>query len=203
MHDLEIRGAGEVLGENQSGNMMEVGFQLYNEMLSEAVRCLKAGKEPDLLSPLSVTTDINLHAPALLPGDYCGDVHLRLSFYKKLATAKTADQIDSLLEEIVDRFGKLPPQAQTLVDVHRLRVLTLPYGVIKVDAAPGVIQITFKPNPPVDPMAIISLIQKNKHIKLAGNDKLRIERELPDPKARAQMVRDVLRSLGQPREMVN
>ena len=202
MHDLEIRGAGEVLGENQSGNMMEVGFQLYNEMLSEAVRCLKLGKEPDLLSPLSATTDINLHAPALLPGDYCGDVHLRLSFYKKLATAKTSDQIDALLEELVDRFGKLPPQAQTLVDVHRLRVLTLPYGVIKVDAAPGVIQITFKPNPPVEPMAIIGLIQKNKHIKLAGNDKIRIERELPDPKARAQMVRDVLKSLGQPKERV-
>jgi transcription-repair coupling factor (superfamily II helicase) len=153
-----------------------------------------------LLSPLSVTTDINLHAPALLPNDYCGDVHLRLSFYKKLATAKTSDQIDALLEELVDRFGKLPPQAQTLVDVHRLRVLTQPYGVIKVDAAPGVIQITFKPNPPVEPMAIISLIQKNKHIKLAGNDKIRIERELPDPKARAQMVRDVLRSLGTPKE---
>ncbi len=199
MHDLEIRGAGEVLGENQSGNMMEVGFQLYNEMLSEAVRCLKLGKEPDLLSPLSVTTDINLHAPALLPGDYCGDVHLRLSFYKKLATAKTSDQIDALLEELVDRFGKLPPQAQTLVDVHRLRVLTLPYGVVKVDASPNLIQITFKPNPPVDPMAIIGLIQKNKHIKLAGNDKLRIERELPDPKMRAQMVRDVLKSLGTPK----
>ena len=202
MHDLEIRGAGEVLGENQSGNMMEVGFQLYNEMLSEAVRCLKLGQEPDLLSPLSVTTDINLHAPALLPGDYCGDVHLRLSFYKKLATAKTSDQIDALLEELVDRFGKLPPQAQTLVDVHRLRVLTLPYGVIKVDASSSLIQITFKPNPPVDPMAIIGLIQKNKHIKLAGNDKLRIERELPEPKMRAQMVRDVLKSLGQPKERV-
>ncbi len=199
MHDLEIRGAGEVLGENQSGNMLEVGFQLYNEMLSEAVRSLKAGKEPDLLSPLSVTTDINLHAPALLPNDYCGDVHLRLSFYKKLATAKNTDQIDALLEELVDRFGKLPPQTQNLVDVHRLRVLTQPYGVIKVDAAPGVIQITFKPNPPVDPMAIIGLIQKNKHIKLAGNDKIRIERELPDPKMRAQMVRDVLRSLGSPK----
>ncbi len=198
MHDLEIRGAGEVLGENQSGNMLEVGFQLYNEMLSEAVRSLKAGKEPDLLSPLSVTTDINLHAPALLPNDYCGDVHLRLSFYKKLATAKNTDQIDALLEELVDRFGKLPPQTQNLVDVHRLRVLTQPYGVIKVDAAPGVIHITFKPNPPVDPMAIIGLIQKNKHIKLAGNDKIRIERELPDPKMRAQMVRDVLRSLGKP-----
>ncbi len=198
MHDLEIRGTGEVLGENQSGNMMEIGFQLYNEMLSEAVRSLKAGQEPDLLSPLSVTTEINLHAPALLPDDYCGDVHLRLSFYKKLATAKNPDQIDTLLEEIVDRFGKLPPQAQTLIDTHRLRVLARPYGVVKVDAAPGVINITFKKDPPVDSMAIIHLIQKNKHIKLAGNEKLRIERELKEPKERAQMVRDVLRSLGQP-----
>ncbi|MBO9680098.1 MAG: transcription-repair coupling factor [Acidovorax sp.] len=198
MHDLEIRGAGEVLGENQSGNMLEVGFQLYNEMLAEAVKSLKAGKEPDLLAPLSAATDINLHAPALLPDDYCGDVHLRLSFYKKLATARTNDQIDALLEEIVDRFGKLPPQAQTLIDVHRLRTLSQPYGVLKVDAAPGVIHITFKPQPPVDPMAIIHLIQKNKHIKLAGNEKLRIERALPEASARAQMVRDVLRSLGQP-----
>lgn len=200
MHDLEIRGAGEVLGENQSGNMLEVGFQLYNEMLSEAVRSLKAGKEPDLLSPLNVTTDINLHAPALLPNDYCGDVHLRLSFYKKLATAKNTDQIDGLLEEIVDRFGKLPPQGQTLIDVHRLRVLAKPYGVVKVDAAPGVITITFKKNPPIDSLKIIHLIQKNKHIKLAGNEKLRIERELPEVKDRAQMVRDILKSLGQPTE---
>ena len=198
MHDLEIRGAGEVLGENQSGNMLEVGFQLYNEMLNEAVRCLKAGIEPDLMSPMNVTTEINLHAPALLPNDYCGDVHLRLSFYKKLATAKTTDQIDALLEEIVDRFGKLPTQAQTLIDGHRLRVLARPYGVVKVDAAPGVINITFKANPPIEPMRIIELIQKNRHIKLAGNEKLRIERELPEPKDRAQMVRDILRSLGQP-----
>jgi transcription-repair coupling factor (superfamily II helicase) len=198
MHDLEIRGAGEVLGENQSGNMLEVGFQLYNEMLSEAVRCLKAGKEPDLLSPLSATTDINLHSPALLPDDYCGDVHLRLSFYKKLASAKQNEQIDHLLEEIVDRFGKLPPQAQTLIDVHRLRVLAKPYGVTKVDATPQGISITFQKNPPIDPMRIIQLIQKNKHIKLAGNEKLRIERALPEAKERAHMVRDVLRSLGEP-----
>ena len=126
-------------------------------------------------------------------------MHLRLSFYKKLATAKTPDQIDGLLEEIVDRFGKLPPQAQTLIDVHRLRVLSQPYGVVKVDAAPSVIQISFRANPPIEPMKIIELIQKNRHIQLAGNDKLRIERELPDAKARAQMVRDVLRSLGQPK----
>jgi transcription-repair coupling factor (superfamily II helicase) len=199
MHDLEIRGVGEVLGENQSGNMLEVGFQLYNEMLSEAVRCLKAGTEPDLLAPLNATTEINLHAPALLPDNYCGDVRLRLSFYKKLATAKTTDQIDALLEEIVDRFGKLPSQAQTLIDVHRLRVVARPYGVVKVDAAPGVINISFKKDPPIDSMRIIELVQKNRHIRLAGNEKLRIERNLPDPKARAQMVRDVLRSLGQPK----
>jgi transcription-repair coupling factor (superfamily II helicase) len=198
MHDLEIRGAGEVLGDNQSGNMMEVGFQLYNEMLAQAVKSLKEGKEPDLLSPLSITTEINLHHPALLPDDYCGDIHLRLSFYKKLATAQNNDQIDRLHEELVDRFGKLPHQAQTLIDVHRLRVLARPYGVAKIDAAPGVIIISFRPNPPIDAMRILELVQKNRHIRLAGNDKLRIERELPEATARVQMVRDVLRHLGQP-----
>ncbi len=199
MHDLEIRGAGEVLGDKQSGSMMEIGFQLYNEMLAEAVRALKSGQEPDLLSPLSVTTEINLHAPALLPSDYCGDVHLRLSFYKKLATAKTTDQIDTLLEEIVDRFGKPPLQAEALIDVHRLRVIAKPYGVVKVDAAPGVIHITFKKDAPVEPLRFIELLQKNKHIRAVGNEKLRVERALANPRDRAQMVRDVLRHLGQPR----
>ncbi len=198
MHDLEIRGAGEVLGDNQSGNMMEVGFQLYNEMLAQAVKSLKEGKEPDLLSPLSITTEINLHHPALLPDGYCGDIHLRLSFYKKLATAQNNDQIDRLHEELVDRFGKLPHQAQSLIDVHRLRVLARPYGVAKIDAAPGVIIISFRPNPPIDASRILEMVQKNRHIRLAGNDKLRIERELPEVVARVQMVRDVLRHLGQP-----
>jgi transcription-repair coupling factor (superfamily II helicase) len=200
MHDLEIRGAGEVLGDNQSGNMMEVGFQLYNEMLSEAVRSLKAGKEPDLLSPLGMfgsNTDINLHAPALLPDSYCGDVHVRLNLYKRLATADAMDKIDTMLEEIVDRFGQLPPQAQTLFDTHRLRIQAKPYGVIKIDAAPGMMQVTFRPNPPIDPMRIIELVQKNKHIKLAGNDKLRIEKALSDPKDRAHYIRELLRALGQ------
>ena len=198
MHDLEIRGAGEVLGEHQSGNMMEIGFQLYNDMLAEAVRSLKAGREPDLLSPLSATTEINLHAPALLPDSYCGDVHTRLSLYKRLATAEKAEQIDTMLEEITDRFGKLPPQGQTLFDVHRLRVLAKPYGVVKIDAAPRLMVISFRPNPPIDAMRIIELVQKNRHIKLAGNDKLRIERDTPEPRDRAQLIRDVLRSLGQP-----
>jgi transcription-repair coupling factor (superfamily II helicase) len=198
MHDLEIRGAGEVLGDNQSGNIMEVGFQLYNDMLSQAVAALKSGKEPDLLAPMAAATDINLHAPALLPDDYCGDVHLRLSFYKKLATAKALDTIDNLLEELVDRFGKPTQAVQTLIDVHRLRVLCEPYGVVKVDATPGVTLITFKANAPIDPAAIIGLIQRNKHIKLAGNDKLRVEKSLEEPHQRAQLVRDVLRNLGQP-----
>ena len=204
MHDLEIRGAGEVLGDNQSGNMMEVGFQLYNDMLGEAVRSLKSGKEPDLLSPLGgvfgAATEINLHAPALLPDSYCGDVHTRLNLYKRLATATTPAQIDTLLEEITDRFGKLPAQGQTLFDTHRLRVLARPYGVSKIDAAPRLMVVSFRPNPPVDAMKIIELVQKNRHIKLAGNDKLRIERDTPEVKDRVQLIRDVLRSLGQPKE---
>jgi transcription-repair coupling factor (superfamily II helicase) len=201
MHDLEIRGAGEVLGDHQSGNMMEVGFQLYNEMLSEAVRALKAGKEPDLLSPtgfFGAATDVNLHAPALLPDAYCPDVQVRLNLYKRLATADKADKIDTMLEECVDRFGKLPAQGQALFDLHRLRVQAKPYGVSKIDAGPAVINIHFRPNPPIDPMRIIDLVQKNRNVKLAGNDKLRIERAYPDAKDRAQYVRDVLRALGTP-----
>ena len=201
MHDLEIRGAGEVLGDSQSGNMMEVGFQLYNEMLAEAVRALKAGKEPDLLSPTGFfggTTEVNLHAPALLPDSYCPDVHVRLNLYKRLATADRLDRIDAMLEECVDRFGKLPAQGQALFDLHRLRVQARPYGVSKIDAGPAVMNIHFRPNPPIDPMKIIELAQKNRNVKLAGNDKLRIERAYPDAKDRAQYVRDVLRALGQP-----
>jgi transcription-repair coupling factor (superfamily II helicase) len=198
MHDLEIRGAGEVLGENQSGNMMEVGFQLYNDMLAEAVRSLKAGREPDLLNPLNATTEINLHAPALLPDAYCGDVHTRLNLYKRLATAEKPEQIDALLEEVTDRFGKLPAQGQTLFDTHRLRVLARPYGVQKIDAGPKLMSITFRPQAPVDSRRIIELVQKNRAIRLAGNDKLRIEREISQPADRAHYLRDLLRHLGQP-----
>jgi transcription-repair coupling factor (superfamily II helicase) len=198
MHDLEIRGAGEVLGEHQSGNMLEVGFQLYSDMLAEAVRALKAGREPDLLSPMAATTEIKLHAPALLPDAYCGDVHTRLNLYKRLAMAERPEQLDTLLEEITDRFGKLPPQGQTLFDTHRLRVQARAYGVLKVDAGPRLMTITFRPNPPVDAARIIALVQKNRQIRLAGNDKLRIEREIPEARDRAQYLRDVLRNLGEP-----
>ena len=111
-------------------------------------------------------------------------------------TAETPARIDALLEEVTDRFGKLPPQGQTLFDTHRLRVLAKPYGVVKIDAGPKLQVIGFRPNPPIDATRIIELVQKNRHIKLAGNDKLRIERDLASPTDRAQQIRDVLRALG-------
>jgi transcription-repair coupling factor (superfamily II helicase) len=196
MHDLEIRGAGEILGENQSGDISEIGFQLYNDMLSEAVRCLKNGQEPNLLGPIGVSADINLHAPALIPNDYCGDVHVRLSFYKKLAAAKTMTNVDVLLEELADRFGKLPPAVHNLIHAHRLRVLGTPLGVVKVDATANAIIIFFKKNPSIDPMKIIRLVQQHKHIKLVGNEKLRIEREFKEVKDRVHMIRDLFLQLS-------
>ncbi len=202
MHDLEIRGAGEVLGEQQSGNMQEIGFQLYNDMLGEAVKALRAGREPDLLNPLGVTTEINLHVPALLPSDYCGDVHARLSLYKRLASATTSAQLDSVAEEIVDRFGRLPPPAQALVDTHRLRLIAQGYGITRIDAAEEVAILHFRKDAPVDAARIIDLIQKNRHIKLTGNDRLRIERPTKDAAQRAQLIRDTLKQLGAPRAEV-
>jgi transcription-repair coupling factor (superfamily II helicase) len=195
MHDLEIRGAGEVLGENQSGEMMEIGFQLYSDMLNEAVRSLKNGKEPDLAAPLSTTTEINLHVPALLPNDYCGDVHERLSLYKRLANCNSQDTVDNLQEELIDRFGKLPDPAKALIETHRLRVAAKPIGIIKIDAHSESAVLQFEPNPPIDAMRIIGLIQKNKHIKLNGQDKLRITAAMPDLAARVAQVKTTIRAL--------
>ncbi|MDB5917359.1 MAG: mfd, partial [Massilia sp.] len=134
MHDLEIRGAGEVLGENQSGEMLEIGFQLYSDMLHEAVKALKAGKEPDLAAPLATTTEINLHVPALLPADFCGDVHERLSIYKRLANCAGFDKVDDMQEELIDRFGKLPDPVKALIETHRLRIAAKAVGIVKIDA---------------------------------------------------------------------
>jgi transcription-repair coupling factor (superfamily II helicase) len=126
-------------------------------------------------------------------------VQTRLSLYKRLASAERPETLDNLLEEITDRFGKLPPQGQALFDVHRLRVMAKAYGVIKIDAGEQVTAITFMANPPVDALRIIELVQTNRHIKLTGNERLRIERQAPEVKDRVQLVRDVLRSLGTPR----
>jgi transcription-repair coupling factor (superfamily II helicase) len=199
MHDLEIRGAGEALGESQSGNVQEVGYQMYVDMLAEAVKALKAGREPDLLHPLGVTTEINLHEPALLPADYCPDVHARLSLYKRLASAGSEARLQDVAEEIVDRFGRMPPAALNLLETHRLRLLAARYGVQKVDAADQQTLIQFRPNPPIDGARIIWLVQNHRHVRLAGNERLRIERETKDAAARARLVRDTLRLLGEPR----
>ncbi|HLL10336.1 MAG TPA: TRCF domain-containing protein, partial [Rubrivivax sp.] len=131
-----------------------------------------------------------------------GDVHTRLNLYKRLATAEKPEAIDNLLEEITDRFGKLPTQGQTLFDTHRLRVLAKPYGVLKIDAGPKLMNITFRANSPVEPQRIVELVQKNRSIKLAGNDKLRIDREISQPADRAHYLRDLLRALGQPARVV-
>ncbi|HEX5364275.1 MAG TPA: transcription-repair coupling factor [Gallionella sp.] len=175
MHDLEIRGAGEVLGESQSGEMQEIGFSLYTDMLNSAISSLRQGHEPDMAHPLGVTTEINLHTPALLPNDYCGDIHQRLVIYKRLANCATQDDLDDMHQELIDRFGLLPEPAQTLLDSHRLRIAAKPLGISKVDASSEAIQIQFVPNPPIDPMKIITLIQSRRYIKMNGPDKLRIE----------------------------
>ncbi|MGZ3183933.1 MAG: transcription-repair coupling factor [Telluria sp.] len=195
MHDLEIRGAGEVLGENQSGEMLEVGFQMYSDMLSLAVRELKAGREPDLAAPLATTTEINLHVPALLPSDFCGDVHERLSIYKRLANCERAEQVDDLQEELIDRFGKLPDAVKALIETHRLRILASTVGIVKIDAHGEAVNLQFVPQPPIDPMKIITLVQKNRHIKLAGQDKLRITASMPDLAARVNQVKATIKQL--------
>jgi len=196
MHDLEIRGAGEVLGESQSGEMQEVGFQMYSDMLNEAVRALKNGKEPDLAAPLSSTTEINLHVPALLPNEFCGDVHERLSLYKRFANCETQEDIDNLQEELIDRFGKLPDPARALIETHRLRITAKPLGIVKIDAHAESALLQFQPDPPIDAMRIIELVQKNRHIRLNGQDKLRITANMPDLPARVQQLKSTLRSLA-------
>ncbi|HTI16448.1 MAG TPA: transcription-repair coupling factor [Trinickia sp.] len=198
MHDLEIRGTGEVLGDKQSGEIHEIGFQLYSEMLNDAVKALKNGQEPDLTAPLAATTEINLHTPAILPADYCGDVQERLSIYKRLANCEDDDAINNIQEEMIDRFGKLPQPAHALVETHRLRLAAKPLGISKIDAGDSAISFQFVPNPPIDAMRIIELVQKNKHIKLAGQDRLRIETRSPDFAVRVATVKETLRTLAAP-----
>ncbi|HZW25787.1 MAG TPA: transcription-repair coupling factor [Gallionella sp.] len=188
MHDLEIRGAGEVLGESQSGEMQEIGFSLYTDMLNSAISSLRQGHEPDMAHPLGVTTEINLHSPALLPNDYCGDIHQRLVIYKRLANCTTQDDLDEMHQELIDRFGLLPEPAQTLLDSHRLRILAKPLGISKLDASSEAIVIQFVPNPPIDPMKIITLIQSRRYVKMSGQDRLRIELKHEDLKQRVMAV---------------
>lgn len=197
MHDLEIRGAGEILGESQSGNIQEVGFQMYSDMLAEAVRALKNGQEPDLTAPLAASEEVNLHVPALLPDEYCGDIHARLSLYKRLASADSNDELDEVHEELVDRFGRLPEPARALLEIHRLRLAARRVGVQKIDATDSTAVLQFVPNPPIEPLRIIELVQQNHHIKLAGPDKLRMEIKGGGKlENRVNAIRSVLRTLA-------
>ena len=196
MHDLEIRGAGEVLGEAQSGEMQQIGFQLYVDMLKAAVDALKAGREADLTEPLGVTTEISLHVPALLPETYCSDVHERLVLYKRLANCETEEQLTAMQEELIDRFGLPPQPAQALLACHRLRIAAQHFGVTKIDAGPERSQIQFRPNPPFDAGKLIALVRQDRRYRFAGPDKVRIERPAPTLEERVGAVRDFLATLA-------
>jgi transcription-repair coupling factor (superfamily II helicase) len=195
MHDLEIRGAGELLGDSQSGEMQEIGFNLYSEMLAHAVKQLQAGKEPNLDAPLGVTTEINLHTPALLPDAYCPDVHERLVIYKRLANCTDADQLQLMQEELIDRFGMPPPQAEALLECHKLRILAKPLGIVKIDASADIIQLQFDPHADLDPTKLIKILQTNRHARMNGPDKLRIAVGKEDIAERADYIRDLVEQL--------
>jgi transcription-repair coupling factor (superfamily II helicase) len=197
MHDLEIRGAGEILGESQSGEIQEIGFSLYARMLDRAVRKLKAGKAPGMEGDFDVSTEVNLHVPALLPASYCSDVHERLSLYKRLADAATREELDVLREELVDRFGELPEPARALLESHQVRIAARPLGVARIDATHEAVQLQFIKNPPLDGAKVIDFIRrKGRAARLAGPEKLRVEAKMPAWQERAQAVQDILRQLG-------
>jgi transcription-repair coupling factor (superfamily II helicase) len=196
MHDLEIRGAGEVLGESQSGEIQEIGFNLYARMLERAVRKLKSGKAADAADSIDISAEVNLHVPALLPAAYCSDVHERLSLYKRLADAESQEALDLLREELVDRFGDLPDPARALLECHLVRIAARPLGVSRVDATHEAVQLQFIKNPPLDGQKIIAFIQKRRGARLAGQDKLRIEAKMPAWQERGQTVRDILKQLA-------
>jgi transcription-repair coupling factor (superfamily II helicase) len=196
MHDLEIRGAGEVLGESQSGEMQEVGFSLYARMLDRAVRRLKNQKYKDEYETPDITTEVNLHVSALLPESYCSDVHERLTLYKKLADAESREQLDLLREELVDRFGDLPEPARALLECHQVRIAARPLGVARVDATHEAVQLQFIKNPPLDGGKVIEFIRKRKNARLAGPEKLRVDAKLPAWLERAQAVKDILQQLA-------
>ncbi|HFB2941439.1 TPA: transcription-repair coupling factor [Neisseria gonorrhoeae] len=195
MQDLEIRGAGEILGEGQSGEMMQVGFTLYTEMLKQAVRDLKKGRRPDLDAPLGITTEIKLHSPALLPEDYCPDIHERLVLYKRLAVCETVQKINAIHEELVDRFGLTEQPVKTLIESHHLRLAAKELGIDAIDATSEAVTVTFGKHHCIDPTGIILLIQTDKKYRLAGADKLRFAAEMENIEVRINTVKTVLKTL--------
>jgi len=195
-HDLEIRGAGELLGESQSGVIDEVGFTLYSELLERAVRTLKAGGAPQHELEASNTCEINLHAPALLPDDYLPDVHLRLVLYKRIAGARTAEALTALKEEIIDRFGLLPEAAERLFRAAEIKILATPLGIRKIDAGPKGARVEFIAKPNVDASVIIALMQSApRRYRLDGPHRLRIMEEMPQVEDRLRALRALMQRL--------
>ncbi|MDI3261656.1 MAG: transcription-repair coupling factor [Fulvimonas sp.] len=196
-HDLEIRGAGELLGDEQSGQIQEIGFGLYTELLDRAVRALKSGKVPDFDLSSEHETEVELHLPALIPDDYLPDVHTRLTLYKRIASARDGEALRELQVEMIDRFGLLPEPTKTLFAVAALKLAATPLGIRKLDFGPNGGRITFREKPDIDPMAIIRLIQSQPRVyKLDGQDKLRITLDLPGAAERLRAAQDVLVQLG-------
>ena len=193
--DLEIRGAGEILGKQQSGNMQAIGFSLYMDMLERATKAIKAGKEPDLSTPLSLTSEINLHSSALIPEEYLHDVHQRLLFYKRIGNADDKEALTDIRTEMIDRFGVLPEQTKQLFAVHGLRIQAEPLKINKIDANSNSMTLEFAPDTPVDALAIIKLIQANgQHYRMNGASGIRYQDadKLATPQQRVTVIQELL-----------
>ena len=195
-HDLEIRGAGELLGEDQSGNIQTVGFTLYMEMLDRAVKAIRNGKTPNMDQPFTLGADINLRLSALIPEDYLPDVHNRLMLYKRISSADSDEKLEELQVEMIDRFGLLPEPVKNLFAVSALKVRANALGVRKIDAGPNGGRIEFAPDTTVDPRRLIQLIQKEpKKYKLEGGDRLRFTDTMNVPVTRLKLVGEMLEKL--------
>ena len=195
-HDLEIRGAGEILGEDQSGQIHEVGFGLYMELLERAVRAMKDGKQPELDRPLDHGTEVDLHFPALIPDDFLPDVHTRLIMYKRIASAEDNSELRDLQEEMVDRFGLLPEAVKNLFQVAKLKIKAAPLGIRKIDLGEKGGRLHFQEQTNIDTAQLINLIQSQPDkYKLDGQDKLRIVQETSDSMERIANLHQLLDSL--------
>ena len=196
-HDLEIRGAGELLGEGQSGQIAEVGFSLYTELLERAVRSIRQGKIPDLDDTDRHGAEVELHIPALIPDDYLPDVHTRLTLYKRIASATDREKLRELQVEMIDRFGLLPDQVKNLYAVAELKLAATALGVRKLEVGERGGRVQFVPQPRIDPMTVIGLIQSQPRVfSMDGPDKLRFKFDLPGAAGRLSTARDVLIALG-------
>ena len=188
MHDLEIRGAGELLGDNQSGQMHEIGFNLYIDMLNNAIKQLKKGEKLDLESPITSNKEINLHSPTILTQTYCPNTNERLIIYKRLSSCKSKDELKSLKEELIDRFGLMPLQTVNLILFHELRINILSTEVVKIDSSKRISEITIKKNADIDPIKIIDLLQNDQRFKMNGPDKIKILLEEEDVARRVKFI---------------